>query len=307
MAIRLLFFLVASVVSNAVAASDKMLAAENYAWLQTNSGEEGVVVLPSGLQYKILESGPVEGSKRPSLSDSCTCHYTGTLIDGTVFDSSRNRGAPSTFSPSGVIGAWTEALQLMRPGDRWMLYIPASLGYGDRGAAGGRIPGGATLIFDLELISVSESSGLFAGTPLDHELIPAFHFKLGHVVLLGVFWILYNMSGFWSAGGTDGGRGRHVSASHILVKDMETCLRLQKQLAKEPAAFARVAKEHSTCPSAAKGGELGTFGPDQMVAAFDKVCWSAPVGHVTGPVTTQFGYHLILVTARDDESEAKSK
>ena len=127
------------------------------AYLEKNSEKDNVLSLPSGLQYEIIRSGPISGSTPKSASDSCTCHYEGKLIDGTIFDSSIQRGSPSTFSPSGVIGGWTEALMLMRPGDKWILTIPSNLAYGDRGS-GSSIPGGAVLIFSLELISVKESS-----------------------------------------------------------------------------------------------------------------------------------------------------
>merc|ERR1712086_688363 len=130
---------------------------EGHAYLDSNGEKDGVTVLPSGLQYQILRSGPAEGSRPKSTSDVCTCHYTGKLIDGTVFDSSVQRGKPATFSPSGVIGGWTEALMLMRPGDKWILSIPSNLAYGDRGS-GSKIPGGAALIFELELISVKPAS-----------------------------------------------------------------------------------------------------------------------------------------------------
>merc|ERR1719424_1120118 len=130
---------------------------EGHAYLDSNGEKDGVTVLPSGLQYQILRSGPAEGSRPESTSDSCTCHYTGKLIDGTVFDSSVQRGKPATFSPSGVIAGWTEALMLMRPGDKWILTIPSELAYGDRGS-GAKIPGGSALIFELELISVKAAS-----------------------------------------------------------------------------------------------------------------------------------------------------
>jgi hypothetical protein len=109
-----------------------------------------------------------------STSDSCTCHYIGKLTDGSVFDSSVQRGKPATFSPGGVIGGWTEALMLMRPGDKWILTIPSDLAYGDRGS-GSKIPGGAALVFELELIAVKPASwqdwvtvqsGLFASLVL---------------------------------------------------------------------------------------------------------------------------------------------
>ena len=126
-------------------------------FLAENARKDGVVVLPSGLQYEVLRSGPLGGAKPKSTRDMCTCHYTGKLIDGTVFDSSVQRGRPATFTPGGVIGGWTEALMMMRPGDKWILTIPSDLAYGERGS-GARIPAGAALVFELELISVKEAS-----------------------------------------------------------------------------------------------------------------------------------------------------
>ena len=271
----------------------------NTQWLADNLKAEGVVQLPSLLQYKVINSGPTDGV-HPGPADSCTCHYEGSLIDGTVFDSSRKRGKPATFAPNRVIKGWTEALQMMRPGDRWIIYVPAVLGYGARGA-GGKIPGGATLIFDLELLSVdSAPPGMFAGTilaPLDFELLPPF--KIWHSVVAVVLFL-----GWMSL---KGGDGQRVAASHILVKDEAMCNELKAQLASGKATFAGLAKQHSTCPSGKSGGALGTFGPGQMVPAFDKVCWSAPIGEVQGPVQTQFGFHLILVTERSGTEEAKTK
>jgi len=130
---------------------------EGQAYLDQNAKKAGVTVLPSGLQYEVLQSGPTDGTKPVSKGDSCSCHYTGKLIDGTVFDSSVRRGKPATFSPSGVIAGWTEALMLMRPGDKWLLSIPSNLAYGDRGK-GSKIPGGSALIFELELIAVNAAS-----------------------------------------------------------------------------------------------------------------------------------------------------
>ena len=135
--------------------------ATNAEFLVANAAKDGVVSLPSGLQYKVVSSGPADGA-RPSANSQCSCHFIGTTIDGTVFDSSRKRGSPSSFKPSQVVQGWTEAVQLMRPGDRWMLYLPAALGYGALGheaGHGGKIPGGATLIFDLELICLTEVTG----------------------------------------------------------------------------------------------------------------------------------------------------
>ena len=130
------------------------------AYLKQNAEDPEVITLPRGLQYKILYKG-AEGGKSPELSSPCLCHYTGSLIDGTVFDSSVQRGKPATFAPNQVIKGWTEALPLMKEGDKWKLTIPSELAYGSRGA-GGRIPPNSVLNFELELIQVKESGpGLF--------------------------------------------------------------------------------------------------------------------------------------------------
>lgn len=115
-----------------------------------NATKEGVVTLDSGLQYKVLQSG--EG-KTPGADDSVVAHYRGTLLDGTEFDSSYKRNKPSTFQLGKVIKGWTEALQLMKEGDKWELYVPPQLAYGERGRAK-KIPPNSTLIFEVELISV---------------------------------------------------------------------------------------------------------------------------------------------------------
>jgi len=123
---------------------------EGEAFLAANKTKEGVVTLPSGLQYKILKEG--DGPK-PTAADSVVCNYRGTFINGTEFDSSYKRGQPTTFPVRGVIRGWTEALQLMPAGSKWQLFIPSSLAYGPLGA-GGVIPPSATLIFEVELISI---------------------------------------------------------------------------------------------------------------------------------------------------------
>jgi FKBP-type peptidyl-prolyl cis-trans isomerase FklB len=114
-----------------------------------NRAKEGVIVLPSGLQYRVLKEGD---GKRPSLQDKVVCHYRGTLIDGTEFDSSYSRQQPAIFAVSRVIKGWTEALQLMPVGSKWQLFVPPNLAYGERGS--GRIGPDATLLFEVELLSI---------------------------------------------------------------------------------------------------------------------------------------------------------
>jgi FKBP-type peptidyl-prolyl cis-trans isomerase FklB len=120
------------------------------AFLAANKAKEGVVTLPSGLQYKVITTGT---GPKPTASDSVVCNYRGTLIDGKEFDSSYKRGQPATFPVSGVIKGWTEALQLMPVGSKWQLFVPSELGYGERGT-GADIGPNATLIFEVELLSI---------------------------------------------------------------------------------------------------------------------------------------------------------
>ncbi len=130
-------------------------AKEGEAFLAANAKKEGVKTLPSGLQYKVIKSG---AGKSPKATDTVKVHYHGTLIDGTVFDSSVERGQPTTFAVNQVIPGWTEALQLMKEGDKWQVYIPSKLAYGERGA-GGKIGPNSTLIFDVELLSIEKAVG----------------------------------------------------------------------------------------------------------------------------------------------------
>lgn len=134
------------------AAEKNKLAGE--AFLSENAKKEGVVVTASGLQYKVLEAG---AGTSPGPADVATVHYRGTLIDGTQFDSSYDRGQPATFPVGGVIPGWTEALQLMKPGAKWQIFIPSQLAYGERGA-GQAIGPNATLLFDVELVSVEKGT-----------------------------------------------------------------------------------------------------------------------------------------------------
>ncbi len=125
---------------------------ESEAFLEGNKKKEGVKTLESGLQYKVITEG---SGKSPKATDTVTVNYRGTLIDGTEFDSSYKRGQPATFPVNGVIAGWTEALQLMKEGSKWQLFIPSNLAYGERGA-GDDIGPNATLIFEFELLSIKE-------------------------------------------------------------------------------------------------------------------------------------------------------
>jgi len=130
------------------AAEENKKAGENF--LAENKKKEGVVALPSGLQYKILKAGK---GKKPTAADKVECHYRGTLIDGTEFDSSYSRGEPATFPVNGVIPGWTEALKLMPVGSKWQLFVPSQLAYKEHGA-GADIGPNATLIFEVELLGI---------------------------------------------------------------------------------------------------------------------------------------------------------
>lgn len=129
-------------------ATDNLVAGLEF--LEKNRSKEGVTELPSGLQYLVIKEGDGD---LPSLTDEVKCHYHGRLIDGTVFDSSVERGQPAVFPVNGVIRGWVEALQLMPVGSKWRLFVPPELGYGEQGA-GGAIGPNSTLVFDVELLEI---------------------------------------------------------------------------------------------------------------------------------------------------------
>ena len=135
-----------------LAAASAGTSPEGRRWLDEKAKEDGVVTLESGLMYKVLRDG--DGEAHPKASTSCECHYEGKLIDGTVFDSSYERGSPTSFAPNQVIKGWTEAMQLMVEGDKWEMYIPSELGYGDSGSPP-KIPGGAPLVFQMEILNIN--------------------------------------------------------------------------------------------------------------------------------------------------------
>ena len=134
----------------AAAAAGKVAKAAGESFLADNAKKEGIVVLPSGLQYQVLKEG---NGKKPSANDQVKCHYEGTLIDGTIFDSSYQRNEPATFGLNQVIAGWTEGVQLMSEGAKYRFFIPYNLAYGERGA-GAQIPPFAALVFDVELLKV---------------------------------------------------------------------------------------------------------------------------------------------------------
>ena len=134
----------------AAAEAGKAAKAAGEEFLAENAKKDGVVTLPSGLQYQVLKEG---NGKKPSATDQVVCHYEGTLIDGTVFDSSYKRNEPATFGLNQVIAGWTEGVQLMSEGAKYRFFIPYNLAYGERGA-GAQIPPFAALVFDVEQIQV---------------------------------------------------------------------------------------------------------------------------------------------------------
>lgn len=135
-----------------MAKNNEVVKAKGLAFLEANKKREGVITLPDGLQYEVIKKGDAN-SATPKLQDTVVAHYAGTLIDGKKFDNSYDRGEPLTIAVGGVIRGWTEILQLMHIGDKWKVFIPSELAYGERGA-GADIPGGSALIFELELMGI---------------------------------------------------------------------------------------------------------------------------------------------------------
>jgi len=283
----------------AVAAVASASNKEGLVFLEENAMDDMVTETPSGLQYQVIADGDPAGES-PELDTPVVCHYTGSLLSGEVFDSSLSRGAPATFAPSGVIKGWTEALQMMRPGDKWKLWIPSELAYGDSGS-GSMIKGGDVLVFELEVLEVKTGevapSGIWAAMekPALFGIIPGF--KTWHLfALMLIFKVMPLISG--SGGGTK------VTASHILVDTEEECAKIKGEIEKGSGdvktLFSEQASKSSKCSSGKQGGSLGEFGPGSMVAEFDAVCFdeSKAIGEVHGPIKTQFGHHLILVEER---------
>lgn len=138
-------------VGPALAVDDALSIEANQAYLEANAKKKGVIVRPSGLQFRIIQNGY---GKRPAATDSVTVYYTGTLINHVIFDGT-SPGLPATFKLNSVIPGWIEALQLMREGDHWLLTVPPNLGYGVRGQGNGLIPPNQVLIFDIRLVSTA--------------------------------------------------------------------------------------------------------------------------------------------------------
>uniref|UniRef100_A0A7S2RLC9 peptidylprolyl isomerase n=1 Tax=Mucochytrium quahogii TaxID=96639 RepID=A0A7S2RLC9_9STRA len=271
------------------------------AFLEENANKEGVVELESGLQYKVIESSTEANAKQPELKTLCRIHYEGKLIDGTVFDSSYERGDPLVITPSQVIKGWSELLLLMSEGDKWEAFIPAELAYGERGA-GEKIPANAALVFTVEVVEVDpEFEGFEKVKYFMTKEIPGLPISLQvwQVIML-LFYI--GVQYFTNRGSSS----EKASARHILVGEEDLAKTILSKIQKKKATFEEMAQEHSTCPSGKKGGDLGEFSPGQMVAEFDAVCFDPKVtiGKVQGPIKTQFGYHLIIVDSRTGPESA---
>lgn len=136
--------------------ADAAALAEAHAFMTANARAEGVQALPSGVQYKVIRSGPATGA-HPDSNDLVAVHYEGTLTDGEVFDSSYQRGVPAVFNVDRMVPGWTEILQHMRVGDEWIVYLPPEAGYGAQ--ARGPIPGNSVLVFRMELLDLSKVPG----------------------------------------------------------------------------------------------------------------------------------------------------
>ena len=215
-------------------------------FLRENKEKEGVVELPSGLQYKVISSGP-EGARSPNASSPCKCHYRGTLINGQEFDSSYKRNAPATFAPNQVVAGWTEAMQLMKEGDKWELYLPSELAYGNS-QRGKYISPGSVLIFELEILEVGESS------PFDLM-------QWGPVILIG----LAMMYSLWSMGGGGGGGSGGPTVSLSDASDPSNPkVFFEMELGGAPGGTIEMELFAKTCPKTAENfrclctGEKGT-------------------------------------------------
>eukprot|EP00656_Telonema_subtile_P034398 TRINITY_DN38489_c0_g1_i1.p1 TRINITY_DN38489_c0_g1~~TRINITY_DN38489_c0_g1_i1.p1 ORF type:complete len:376 (-),score=104.05 TRINITY_DN38489_c0_g1_i1:269-1396(-) len=188
-------------------------------WLAENAKKEGVVTRPSGLQYRVLRA--VESGISPNASSPCECHYQGTLIDGTVFDSSYARGNPTTFAPNQVVAGWTEAMQLMKEGEKWELFLPSELAYGDS-ARGAHITAGAVLVFQLEILKVNQ------GNWYDWLMKP-------HFLMVGMF-LLFKLYSSGMFGGSGAPKGAKVVSLEDASKEAGPTVFFDVSIGDEPPA-----------------------------------------------------------------------
>jgi parvulin-like peptidyl-prolyl isomerase len=279
--------------------TDEINEEQQEIFLEQNAEKPNVLVTDSGLQYEILVEG---NGPNPKLEENVVVYYEGKLLDGTVFDSNLG-GETRSFSPKQVIPGWREGLQLMSKGAKFILYIPSKLGYGSRSLKD--IPANSLLIFEVELVDITEPTPEHWAQQLIMQPVVG-PIKVLHVIIF----ILYAGFKFYRSGPSGGAR---CKASHILVKEEKTAREIKKRLDKLPKVsagdFGKEAGEHSTCPSKSAGGSLGTFGPGDMVPAFDKVCFDPKTkeSQVLGPVKTKFGWHLIYIEERQYPETKKSK
>jgi|EP00900_Chrysochromulina_parva_P013946 peptidylprolyl isomerase len=233
---RLLGAIILGVLSLVAADDEEARIAMENEHLATNAKAPGVITLPSGLQYKVLRSG--DGDSHPTANSPCVCHYKGTLLNGNEFDSSIKRGKPATFKPSQVIKGWTEALQLMRPGDKWELTIPSNLGYGARGSPP-RIPKHSVLVFELELIKVQE--------PSKYEMFGIdFMAPTTWLIIAVVAYVLWNLIG--GGGGGGGAKGPAVSLTDASAPESNPHVYFDVSIGGEPAGRIVFMLFTSVCP-----------------------------------------------------------
>jgi len=270
-------------------------------FLKDNKKKSGVTTLGSGLQYEVIESvNNRESLPSPGPKTPCRIHYEGSTIDGSVFDSSYERGKPAVFRPESLVAGFKQALMMMKAGETWRVVVPAELAYGDKGS-GEKIPPKATLIFTVKLLEVDPDFGLYEQLAMKMtEKVPGMPLQWWQTFAFGFYLFIRIYLKFGGGGFSGGSSGKTCEARHILVNDEKLANELKTKLTKKPKEFAKLAAEHSKCPSGKKGGSLGKFSPGQMVPAFDKVCFDPDIklGEVVGPVKTQFGYHLISVDKR---------
>ena len=229
----------------------------NEEFLAKNADDKDVNVLPSGLHYKVLESSTAADAKSPGPADPCECHYEGKLLDGSVFDSSYARGTPATFAPNQVIPGWTEALQKMKEGDKWLLTIPPALGYGARGMPP-VIPGDSVLQFQLELLKVKQPSSFgWLFDPINIAILGIF--------AAGIYATSSVLGGGGGGGGGGSGRGPKMSADAAAKPD-DPRVFFDVAIGERPAGRIEMQLFASVCPKTCENfrclctGEKGVGG-----------------------------------------------
>ena len=280
-------------------------------YLKRKAADPQVISTKSGLMYKVISSSSSSTSLNkdegdnptPTLASTYVVHYKGSIgHNGFVFDSSYKRRKPNRFQPKHLIKGWKEAMLMMSPGDKWEIYLPSELAYGERGFSKGKITPGDALTFVVEVISIeAESSNAFLQL-LNHDMFSNsfIDIKLYHLIIFIIAALIHfvDKSNFLSPPPQF---ERVAFVSHILLETEEECDKIMEQLNSKDnkTSFSELAKMFSCCDSSESGGSLGSFSPNEGFSEeFEQVLFDSEIGSYS-KIASKFGFHIAVVTKRE--------